>query len=118
MPLKHRLGFFALAVLISSCSAEGALTSIPDPVATNQVSVRDNNFNPAHVAVAAGSTVTWTWTGRAQHDVVFEDGTGNSARQTSGTLARTFAAPGVYRFRCTPHSTSFGSGMVGQVTVQ
>ena len=100
------------------CASDQALTSIPDPVATDEIAVRDNNFNPAHVSITAGTTVTWTWTGRSQHNVVFEDGAGSSALQTSGTLARTFAAPGTYRFRCTPHSNGFGSGMIGQVTVQ
>jgi plastocyanin len=82
------------------------------------VDVVDNSFIPETVTTSRGSTVTWTWRGGAQHNVTFEDGTGSSATQTTGTLDRTFSAAGTFRYRCTIHSSSFTIGMVGAVVVQ
>ena len=80
--------------------------------------VVDNSFIPETVTTSRGSTVTWTWRGSAQHNVTFEDGNGSSPSQTSGTLDRTFAAAGTFRYRCTLHSGNFTTGMVGSVVVQ
>ena len=88
------------------------------PVATTSVDVRDNSFAPGAIAVTPMATVTWTWRGNDTHNVVFEDGQGSSNLQTSGTHSRAFAAAGSFRYRCTNHSTSFTSGMVGSVIVQ
>ena len=41
------------------------------PVATTEVSVRDNFFTPASIMVAPGATVTWTWAGSDAHNVTF-----------------------------------------------
>jgi plastocyanin len=85
------------------------------PVAS--VDVNDNVFSPSETGVTANGTVTWTWRGTEPHNILFEDGQGNAVTQTSGTHARTFAAAGTYRYRCGVHSTSFSTGMIGQVTV-
>jgi len=80
-------------------------------------------FRPASVTVPVGRTVAWTWLPCAslQHNVTFEDGPAqptSSPTQSLGTHFRTFAAPGVYRYRCTLHSTDFATGEVGTITVQ
>jgi hypothetical protein len=77
-------------------------------------------FEPADVEVLPGETVTWTWDGYEAHDVVFEDdpdGPASASARLTGTHQRSFTTPGTYRYRCTIHSTSFTSGMVGSVTV-
>jgi plastocyanin len=87
---------------------------------TATVSVGNDFFNPLDAPIAATGTVTWNWSsGGIQHNVTFEDNTNSSATMGTGSHSRTFAGPpGVIRYRCTIHSTSFTTGMVGTVTVQ
>ena len=80
--------------------------------------MQDDFFDPASIMVTSGSTVTWTWRGGNIHNVTFEDGQGSAGDQSSGTHSRTFGAAMTFRYRCTNHSTSFTSGMVGSVIVQ
>lgn len=89
----------------------------PPPVQTSSVTVRDSRYDPENVAVAAGTTVTWTWAGGLDHTLTFQDGQGSVAARSSGSSQRTFGAPGTYRYRCTIHSTGFDSGMIGSVVV-
>src|SRR6266568_5976411 len=82
------------------------------------VTVNDNFFSPQGVTAAIGDTVKWTWApGAIDHNVTFQDGPA-SPTQSSGTYIRVFTALGTYRYRCTIHSSSFTSGMIGSVTVQ
>lgn len=70
----------------------------------------DNNFEPVAAEVAAGDTVTWTWEGEADHNVVgdaFE-----SDVQREGTFEQRFDEPGTFDYRCTLHS-----GMTGTIVV-
>lgn len=80
---------------------------------SNAVAVADNSFTPSATTVARGTTVTWTWGGRFQHNVTFDDGTASTS-QTAGTYTRTFATAGTFPYHCTIH----GAGMSGTVTVQ
>jgi hypothetical protein len=96
----------------------GTLPPPPPPVQTNAVSVLDSRFQPEQAAIGAGITVTWTWGGALQHNVTFEDGQGSSTTKMSGTHDRAFPGTGTFRYRCTIHSTSFTSGMVGAIVVQ
>jgi plastocyanin len=82
------------------------------------VDVKDNFFDPSSITVTGGTTVTWTWRGSGTHNVTFEDGQGSSLSQASGSHSRTFGTTGTVRYRCTIHSSSFTSGMVGSVVVQ
>ncbi len=109
---QPRFLFAAAAILVAACGDS------TDPTGPNAVAVSNNQFTPPALAVAMAATVTWNFQ-EGTHDVTFEDGTGNSARnQSSGTHTRNFAAAGTYRYRCTLHSENFTSGMVGTVTVQ
>jgi hypothetical protein len=79
-------------------------------------------FIPAEVTVPVGGIVGWGWRPgpRDPHNVTFEDAPTQpeSSRTSSrGAHTRTFEAPGIYRYRCTVHSTSFTEGMVGRVIV-
>ncbi len=73
-----------------------------DPVVgATSVEVRDNVFNPAATQIEPGQTVTWTWTGEEDHNVVAD--AFESPTQASGTFAHTFAEPGTYEYECTLH---------------
>lgn len=58
-----------LALTVAACDSGGEDLSPSDAVATNEVSIFDNSFDPAVIEVAAGDSVTWTWEGNAPHDV-------------------------------------------------
>ncbi len=87
-------------------------------VGNDSVSVVSNAFTPANVRPNGAGLVVWTWnSGGVSHNVTFEDLAPGSVDQTSGTFSRTFTISGLYRFRCTIHSTAFGAGMSGSVVV-
>ncbi|MUV90814.1 halocyanin domain-containing protein [Halapricum sp. CBA1109] len=74
-------------------------------------------FGPAAMQVAAGTTVTWEWTGEGQaHNVVHEDGTfeSQSTAEEGFTFSHTFESTGTYRYVCTPHRSQ---GMKAVVVV-
>jgi plastocyanin len=82
----------------------------------NSVSVVDNEFNPAALTVAPGTTVTWTWNGSTDHNVTW-DGAGAPApspTQTDGTYSRSFGTAGTFDYFCSIH----GPSMSGTITVQ
>lgn len=83
------------------------------PVATNQVTVSNDQFSPNAILVSTGSTVTWTWAqGAASHNVTFSDQSSGD-KSAGGTYSRSFATAGTYNYQCTIHP-----GMTGSVTVQ
>ena len=87
----------------------------PDPPGANEVNVGDNFYDPSALAVSAGTTVTWTWTGGTAHSVTFNAGGPSSAVQSNGTFDRNFGTAGQFSYFCTVH----GAGvMSGTVTVQ
>ena len=95
----------------------------PPPAPTLSVSVADNSFSPSNGPLSSGGTVTWNWPGAgslSSHNITFEDGQGNSGNQTTGSHQRTFptvTTSTTFRYRCTNHSSAFGSGMSGQIVV-
>lgn len=76
----------------------------------SEVAVQDNYFDAQSISVPAGTTVTWTWQGNNDHNVV-GDGF-ESTVQTEGTFSYTFDEPGTYRYECTLHG-----GMTVEVIV-
>ena len=105
-----------LGICLTSFLACGGSTE-PTAAAAGRVDVRDNSFSPAAVDADQQKSVTWTWRGAAGHNVTFEDGAAAAPTQVSGSHVRVFDSAGTYRYRCTVHSTSFTSGMVGSVKV-
>lgn len=85
------------------------------PPPTNSVTVLDNEFSPAALTVASGTTVTWTWSSGnyGSHNVTFADGVNSSTTKTSGTHQRAFTVAGSYAYMCSIH----GSSMSGTITV-
>ncbi len=82
-----------------------------DPVlGAVSVEVRDNAFGPAATQIEPGQTVTWTWTGEEDHNVVAD--AFESPTQASGTFAHTFAETGTYAYECTLHVFMLGEVVV------
>ena len=77
-----------------------------------------NAFSPQTLTLSTKRAVTWVLAG-GTHNVTFEDGATGSGTLTSSAFSRDFtsAAAGTYRYRCTIHSSSFTSGMIGSVVV-
>ncbi|POG53766.1 halocyanin domain-containing protein [Haloferax marisrubri] len=83
----------------------------------NGAGTRGMAFDPAAIAVDAGTTVTWEWTGRGgEHDVVAVDGTFESELVDSATktFSYTFETAGEFLYNCSEHEDK---GMKGVVVV-
>jgi plastocyanin len=99
----------ALLVLATGCTL-GPDPFEAEPVATTQVAVRDNVYEPLAIQVAPGDEVTWTWEGRIEHNVV---GPGFETELiTEGEFTHAFDEVGVVEYVCTIHP-----GMRGVVRV-
>ena len=110
----------ALASLALAAGA-GAAAYEPPPKsgdATVVIEMSDNDFTPAVVRVAPGTTVVWRNTGRNPHTVTADDGSWDSGDIIPGAeYRRTFPDPGVIRYFCVPHGFRRGRGMAGAVLV-
>lgn len=84
------------------------------PVETREVSIVDTPaFEPPDILVAEGDTVTWTWNGFQQHQVVFDDPSiPPSPAQTLGTHQVVFTVAGTYTYFCSVHGRAVMSGSV------
>jgi len=84
-------------------------------VATTAVTVRNNEFEPQHIKVVPGATVTWTWAaGSVDHNVTFSAaGITDSPDQNTGTFATAMpSTAGTYQYACTFHASMTGSVLV------
>lgn len=108
----RRLTVAVLLVLpLTACSGGGRVAPLDaEPVATTEVAVLDNVFEPVAIEVPVGAEVTWTWEGRQRHDVVGEGLF--TELQVEGTYRATFDQPGIVTYTCTIHR-----GMDGVVHV-
>jgi plastocyanin len=106
----------ALAVCACLALAAGCGDQEPgDPVETDRVVMRGNEFHPQDVAVRPGTTITWVNEDRAAHDVVnLEEGEEPRSELfgRGGTYRFAPRGPGTIRYVCTVHP-----GMDGTVTV-
>jgi plastocyanin len=100
-----------LVVVSVAAVAVTAFAVVPAQSATRGVSVKDNFFSPRTLTVSRGTTVKWTWRGRAPHNVTFR--TRRSSTKRSGTYSVRFTRSGRLSYRCTIHP-----GMVGRITVR
>lgn len=107
----------AVAVALAACKSSTAAGTAH----TLTVSVRDNVFSPQVDSISVGDSVTFTWQGSQLHDLIFQDSThiaNVSTPQASGSAKRGFASAGIYKYRCTIHSSDFNTGtMVGTIAV-
>jgi plastocyanin len=93
--------------------ASGTVTLGP---AIQYVSGHNGTMNPAVDTIVAGSTMTWTWTGREPHavrSVGTPSFTSSPTHTGSGTYAVTFTNAGTYQYDCSVH----GQAMTGRIVV-
>ena len=101
-------GLALLVALGTACA--GPDLDAESAIPTSEVAVKDNDFEPPVIEVAAGTTVTWNWEGNSSHNVV-GDGWGSETVK-EGRFQHTFEAAGMYDYKCTLHP-----GMKGRVIV-
>jgi plastocyanin len=83
---------------------DGAVDTAAASRNTTAANVQDFFFRPGHLEVAAGTTIEWTNQGQVVHTVTAEDRSFDSGDIDPGKRHRiTFARPGTYSYRCTPH---------------
>ncbi len=106
-----RLGAIALGAGLLLAACQAPLADDAEPVrGTTAIFVRDNKFEERVIEVPAGTTVTWTFEGNHQHNVV-GDGFVSDVQQ-NGTFEHEFTTPGRFDYKCTLHG-----GMTGRVLV-
>jgi plastocyanin len=95
-------------------AAEGDATPAAEADAdASSVTIAEFAFGPQELAVAAGTTVTWTNEDWAPHTATAEDGSFDSGRLDQGaSFEHTFDEPGTFAYFCTFHP-----GMMGSVVV-
>jgi len=116
----------ALAVASISCGGGGG-DKTTSPSATNNdgtggmmttpysVGVFDNEFTPASLTVAIGTTVTWNFHGSySAHNVTLDNGSGTSGDMMTGAYTRTFNVAGTYPYRCSIHGAAMTGTIIGQ----
>ncbi|HYK11258.1 MAG TPA: cupredoxin domain-containing protein [Gemmatimonadales bacterium] len=117
MTIRRLLGLTVVAT-VTACSKSATASGTPHALT---VSVRDNTFSPPADSINAGDSVTFTWQGSQMHDLIFQDSVhvpNVSTPQTAGSVKRGFASPGIYKYRCTIHSSDFNTGtMIGTIAV-
>ena len=78
------------------------------------VKIGDNFFMPASLSVVAGTTVTWTHTGKVTHNVLSLDlpGIRSADLHPGESYSYTFKTPGTFTYYCSYHE-----GMSATITV-
>lgn len=129
------LSFRALAIVLiafagAACGSSGGTEPPPPPPSGPSgggnngvtVTVSNNDYTPAQVSVARGTTVTWRWnscTGDPYggqlctfHSVTFDDGGPSAGAQNDGSFSRSFSNAGTFTYYCTSHGRTAMSGSV------
>jgi plastocyanin len=102
------IGAISVAALGGQVAASGA--------SAKSVTLKDIAFSPKKLSVSRGSTVTFRFRdGTTTHNVTSTASKRfmTIADRSAGSVRRTFAKAGVYRYACTLHP-----GMTGQITVR
>jgi plastocyanin len=115
------------AAAAAACSSDNNQPSdgggTPGTVTVGNIFFKSGNNstqNPAIDTVAAGTTVTWTWTntGSTSHSVQSEGSpsfTSSAIQSGDGkTYTFMFTTPGTYEYDCAVH----GDAMTGRIVVQ
>ncbi len=109
------LSVIALLMFVPAVGAQQDQGVVAVPVqATWSVSIGDNFFDPADVAVEPGSTITWTNEGAVPHTVTADDGSFDSGVLNPGdSYTVTFSGQGTLTYHCAIHPEMTGSVTVG-----
>jgi plastocyanin len=114
MPYRNSFGATTAAMLAAWC-----LLPADHALATDVVTVEiaDYRYQPAELAVPAGTTVRWlNAERRTSHDVYFpKDDLGSPRLFPDESWSRQFDEPGEYPYYCRPHEDR--AGMHGVIRV-
>ena len=92
------------------------------PTATKICTATVDQFNPATLTVAAGTTVTWENGDGGGHTVTSATGSADTydLALASGTVSHQFTTAGTYNYYCNNHGFNGTppTGMHGTITVQ
>jgi plastocyanin len=100
------------ALLIAGCG--GTSSSAAPAVQTAQVDLPPSyKFEPAHIQVARGTTVTWTNHDNFTHSIQVQGQSEVHMMRPGETTQITFSSPGDFAYLCTLHSQN----MRGTVSV-
>lgn len=97
----------------------------PTIVDADSVTVRslDNDFEPRHVQIRAGTTVEFRQLGHNKHNIIPDDpsvadfSVGEDDFPLGATSRFTFTRPGTYPYYCSLHATPTAGSMRGVITV-
>jgi plastocyanin len=95
-----------LAAGVATLVAAGAI-AVPALAATSKsVQVKDNKFVATSITVKKGTTVKWTWKGKAPHNVTVTKGPAkfSSKTQVKGSFSKKLTKAGTYTIVCTIHA--------------
>ena len=116
LPLLGVSGAVAAVVMIGfgvSAAQDGGGSAPAAAAGAASVSITDFSFRAPEIAVARGTTVTWTNEDGVNHSVNATDGTFDSARLKTGeTFAFTFDADGTFSYVCNIHPDMTGTIVV------
>ena len=98
----------AAGATAEAAPAPPATDTAPSAPATADVKVQDFAFAPAAVRIAAGGTVTWSFTGAAPHTATGA-GFDSGIVETGATFEHTFAEAGTFAYSCTVHPDMTGT---------
>ena len=126
-PMSNWKALLAMLAVLAACGGSsygpaspgtggGPVGSVSVGNGIQFVSRHNGSMNPAVDTIAAGGTVTWTWSGSLAHSIrsVGSPSFASSDTRTgSGTYALTFNAPGTYHYDCAVH----GAAMSGTIVV-
>jgi plastocyanin len=103
------LSYALFAATIALAGAQAA--AMADP---NVITIKNFDYAPMALTVAAGTTVTWRNLDGEPHTVVSTDGLFRSAAlDTNESFTFKFTTPGTYKYICTIHPK-----MVATITVK
>lgn len=108
----------AVVALVTLTVAGRATQAAPARQATS-VNIVDYNFNPQSITVAAGSTITFTNTGKATHTASSTTGAFDTGRLSAGqSKSATLNTAGTYAYVCQIHESMTGTIVVTAAQTQ
>ena len=119
--MRRRLAYLGpllagVLLLVPIAIAQGQDQGVQSPPSQDVVSVSigDNYFDSADIAIESGTTVTWTNDGQMPHTVTADDGSFDSEELNPGdSYTVTFSGSGTVPYYCEVHPWMVGSVTVG-----
>lgn len=102
---------------MANMPAASTMTQSPAKASPNAVTIAKYAFSPTPITVKKGTSITWTNTDIAKHNVVVDNGmpAGGPDGPLFGkgeTFSFTFNTAGDYKYHCSPHPYMHGEVIV------